>query len=115
MPKFLKSEKILKHSEFEEVYKFGQKLFSRNFFISWREGQFRRIGITVSGKIGKAVVRNRIKRVVREFFRLNKEAFPHGEVVITARHGAREIDGEGLRRELGHLILKCQKISNKGS
>jgi len=48
-----------------------------------------RLGITVSKKIGNAVKRNRIKRVIRELFRLNKNRFPVGyDIVIVARRDA---------------------------
>ena len=44
-----------------------------------------RVGYTVTKKVGGAVFRNRIKRLVREVFRRNKSAFPRGtDVVLVA-------------------------------
>lgn len=104
MPRFLKSERLLKTSDFDAVYGSQKKVFSRNFFIAWKDGDGRRIGITVSAKVGKANVRNRIKRVVREFFRLNKDSFPQGDAVVTARRGAAALANDEIREEIERLL-----------
>ena len=55
-----------------------------------RTGQ-NRVGITVSKKLGKAVVRNRVRRRLREVYRLNEEKFQPGwDIVVVARSRAVE-------------------------
>jgi len=103
---FKKEERLLKRSDFDLVYKKGRKLHSRNFFAAYIRGARRRIGLTVSSKVGPAHKRNRIKRVVREYFRLNKADFPVADVVITAKPGAGALLNGEIRAEVAGLMKK---------
>lgn len=71
-------------------YDEGRRYFSRNFvvFILPRPGEPFRAGIAVSRKVASAVGRNRVKRVLREFFRLHLDQLPQGAstVVVAKRH-----------------------------
>jgi ribonuclease P protein component len=64
-----------------------------------------RLGITVSRKVGNAVVRNRIKRSVREWFRSERGGFTNlVDVVVVARRGASGKSMMEISRELGELL-----------
>lgn len=106
MHRFLKSERLLKRTDFCAVRNSGKKRSSRNLFIEWKDSEKRRIGITVGRRVGKANVRNRIKRVAREFFRLNKELFPVADITITARPGSAVLTNEEIREELRGLLSR---------
>ena len=80
---------------------------TRNFLVLLRPNQLPqvRLGVTVTKKIGKAVIRNRIKRYVREFFRLNKHYLPQGhDLVVIARRGADSLDHGQVWDQLMVLI-----------
>ncbi len=72
-----------------------------------RTGQ-NRIGITVSKKLGHAVVRNRVRRRIREAYRLNEEKFRSGwDIVVVARSKAVSADFDTLTKSLLSLARKA--------
>lgn len=67
----------------------------------------RRLGITVSRKVGIAVVRNGVKRRVREWFRTGRERLPAGfDWVVIARAPAASLGGLAVADELDRLVAK---------
>jgi len=76
--RFRKAEKVRVKAEFDNIYKNGKRFYSTNFVVIILKNhlEIRRVGIVVTKKTGKAFRRNRIKRILREFFRLNKTLFP---------------------------------------
>ena len=67
-----------------------------------------RVGITVSKKLGHAVVRNRVRRRIREIYRLNEEKFQPGwDIVIVARSKAVDADFQRLTGAYLHLADKA--------
>ena len=71
---FTKKERITEPQDFRRVMKLGRRRSSRNFVIFVQESKraFHRLGIVVKKEIGPAAFRNRMKRYIREFFRLHK-------------------------------------------
>ena len=67
-----------------------------------------RVGITVSKKLGKAHIRNRVRRRIREVYRLNEEKFQSGwDIVVVARARAIDADFEKLTRAYLQLAEKA--------
>lgn len=86
---FPKELRIRKKKEFEAVYERGAKKIGKFVIVHLLENNlgYPRLGITVSKKLGKAYVRNRWKRLIREIFRLNKQKLPPMDIVITVKKG----------------------------
>ena len=64
-----------------------------------------RLGLTVSRKVGNAVVRNRVKRRIREWFRRDGRQLAHGfDVVVIARQQAASMSSEQAGRVLSELL-----------
>ncbi len=88
---FSRAHRLRKRAEFTACYDAGQRCFSRSFALFVRArgdaGPWR-LGLAVTRKVGNAVRRNRVKRIVREFFRLYGREVPAGaDIVVTARRG----------------------------
>ena len=64
-----------------------------------------RLGITTSRKVGSSPQRNRIRRLVREFFRRHRTMLrPHRDVLIVARPGAADLEYSDVQRELSSAL-----------
>ena len=90
--------RIRRGVEYRALRSRGQRFHSRDIVFLYRSGETlrSRVGITVSRRVGNAVVRNRIKRWVREFARRRMGSLPRAwDVVIIARRSA----GGALHRD----------------
>jgi ribonuclease P protein component len=100
--RFGKAARLLRRREFLAVQQKGRRLYANGLLVLARDaGRDRpRLGITVSTKIGSAVVRNRVKRWVREAFRSVAAELPPVDLVVIARSGAPGVGLEGARAAL---------------
>ncbi|HWI41566.1 MAG TPA: ribonuclease P protein component [Verrucomicrobiae bacterium] len=87
--RFPKEERLLKRADFLRLSSEGQKVHVPHFIVlsSRSDTPCSRVGITVSRKVGNAVVRNRVKRLVREFCRHNRRS-PGTDYSIIAKPGS---------------------------
>lgn len=84
-----KDKRLRKRSEYQLCYNLGEKHFTKLFVVFTKNALHTRVGMAVSKKSGNAVARNRIKRVIREFFRLYQERTPLIELVIVPKKHVR--------------------------
>lgn len=105
-----KQKRIAKRREFVRVYETGRKVFSRYsvLFFAANELPFSRIGITATKKLGKANVRNRLKRWTREVYRRQRE--PLGvdaqslDIVVNVKPNAADATFDDYSRDLARAI-----------
>jgi len=102
-------ERIRKKKDFIELYKKGHRLKGNYFHVVFQPNQreYSRIAVVVSKKIGKAAVRNKIKRWFRELFRRNKDLLARPcDLVFIARKEAAGLTWEEIREEFGSIITR---------
>jgi len=104
---FPKSERLLNRKDFVNSNRFGKKRHTKHFLVIFRQNSLgiSMIGITTSKKTGNAVKRNRIKRLLREYFSLNKHNLCQGyDIIIIAKKGADELALREAKEELNEII-----------
>lgn len=98
--------------DFDRAYASGRRIPSKSFTLIAHEaghGQ-PRLGVTVSKTVGGAVVRNAVRRRVREAFRRNRGAIPGGaDIVVHVRPSAAGIPFAALEAELREALRRCGK------
>ena len=98
------------NSDFRRIYARGKSAVSPGVVVYCRRNRFgcNRIGLTVSKKIGKAVVRNKIRRRMREIFRLNNGNMRQGyDLILVARTRAVSAD---YRRLESDVLSCCERL-----
>ena len=110
-----RSERLRTDREFREVVHKGERTRTAHFAVYRdRRGTDRKIGVSAGRKVGGAVLRNRVKRVLREFYRLEKSAFPPGtRTAIVVREAPGDTRLAAIRAEL--LPAIAQRWGTKGT
>ena len=101
---------LKKNYEFHRLYSKGRSCATPYLVVYVRKTkrQYNRMGITVSTKLGKAVVRNRVRRRLREIYRLNEDRILLGsELVVVARVRAVRATYQQLEKA---FLTACGKL-----
>ncbi|HBY64766.1 MAG TPA: ribonuclease P protein component [Solibacterales bacterium] len=113
---FPKERRILRSTEFRKVYDQGWR-FSGPLFLAFclhvpgLDGP--KVGFTAPRALGRSVVRNRIKRRMREAVRLHlSEVGTEWEIVVNPRRSAQQADFSTLEREVLRLFARCNASSS---
>lgn len=105
MHTFPRQNRIRKRSDYLLCAAKGKKIHTMHFIVRYLrlEDLPGRFGITVSKKIGNAVARNRVKRVLREFYRKNRLFLPDWQLLVVAKKGADKLKFSEVEAELNFL------------
>lgn len=101
--RYPRRRRLRKRSEFIRLQRAQRGRRTTHFILIVASGPERdcRLGVTVSRKVGCAVERNRVKRRVREFFRLHRhELQPAHDLLVIARTGAEKLSYRDVESEL---------------
>jgi ribonuclease P protein component len=110
--RFPKRNHLTRRSDFLSLSRGGRTVYTPHFIVISKANDRRvdRLGITVSGKVGKAVVRNRVKRLLREFYRRQQNPLsPYRDFLIIARKRAGDLSTHEIARELGKVFAAPRK------
>jgi ribonuclease P protein component len=107
---FPRELRVRRRSEFRAVQDRGRKVHTAHFVLCSlpAPGAETRLGITASRKVGVAVVRNRLKRYLRETFRRHRAEFPREQtVVVLVKHAAATLDSPAVTAE---ILRACRRL-----
>ena len=115
MLKMSKIMSIKQNARFQRLYKKGDSAVLKTFviYLKKRNDDSLFLGITVTKKIGKAVVRNRIRRLIRESYRLKEDSIKSGYyIVIVARGKAAFASYNQISKDMAFLLKKSGLIES---
>lgn len=109
--------RVKKEKDFSAIFKKGKSFANRKFVIYRLENneQHFRVGLSVSKKLGNAVMRNQIKRRIRHILIEHKDQLVENvDFVVIARKGVEILDYAEMEKNLLH-VLKLSKIYQEGN
>jgi len=108
------TQSLTKNFEFKRIYNKGKSTASKfvAVYCIKNHSMVNRLGITVSKKLGGAVQRNRIRRRIKEIYRLNESTFITGySIIIVARQRSRYAEWNELQSSVLYLFKKLNLIT----
>jgi ribonuclease P protein component len=105
--RFPKAARLRHRQDFLRAQAQGKRFHTPHFGVTLAPmaADHPRLGLVVTRRLGKAVRRNRVKRLLREFFRRHQTGLPAFDLVIMAKKGAAVLEYDQVEEELGRLLL----------
>jgi ribonuclease P protein component len=108
--------KLKKNYEFKKVYNEGRYYVEKYvvMYIIMNNSASNRVGFSVSKKVGNSVIRNRVKRLIKEVYRQYSGNTKMGyDIVFTARVGSAEADYKKIESNIVSIIRKAKLKKNE--
>lgn len=110
---FPRCYRLGKNKNYRFVYRRGKSVPSRNIVLVHLKGRDLKIGFSVSGKVGNAVTRNRIRRWMREDVRKIRARMKCGKYVFIARPSLKDVSHDALMHELQALLVRAKALKDE--
>ena len=110
--RFKKETKLIKTDEFSSVFNFRKRISAKFLVVHYQPNTFKRarLGLVVGKRIAKlSVDRNYMRRVLREFFRIQQHAINHVDLVIRVQKKFEKEDFIQIKQEFDMLIAKLNQ------
>ncbi len=103
-----------RNKQFTYVYKRGKSFPSRRMVLIYLRAREMKVGFSVSGKVGNSVTRNRVRRRMKEDFRLLRPDLVPGKYIFVARTGAAEAPYPAMAVEMKALLKRARLFRTEG-
>ena len=108
---------LKKNKEFRYLYHKGRSISSKNLVLIYRYKKFSdiRMGFTVSKKVGGAVIRNKVRRRIKEaFIEIHKVSnLQNAEMIFVARKGIETAPFSEIVRDMKYVLTKAKMITHE--
>jgi ribonuclease P protein component len=109
-----KRYRVKRNEDFQKIFKRGKSTANRQFVVytlDKRDQQNFRVGLSVGKKLGNAVTRNRIKRLIREALQEVKDQLPQDkDYIIIARFPTAEMSHSEIQKSLFHVLKRAKLV-----
>lgn len=103
--------RLRNRADFSRIYRHGKSFANRQLVVYWSNKydiERFRLGVSASKKIGNAVVRNRMRRMIKEIVRLHEgDIRDHVDIIIIVRNGAVGMEYKELEKSVLHVLRKA--------
>ena len=111
--RFQRNLSLGKNRNYQYVYRRGKSFPSRHMVLIFLRGRTKKIGFSVSSKVGNAVTRNRLRRWMREDVRMIAPDLKNGKYIFVARVSAKSATHEMLKQEMSALLKRAELFAQE--
>ena len=111
-----KKFRIRKNMEFKDIYKSGKNYWNRNLILYVKKNDLNRtrVGYTITKKLGNAVERNRLRRKMKEIYRLNFYNIEEGyDLIFIAKKNIKDIPYKELEGSMLHIMSLAKLLKKR--